>query len=106
RLSGRAAAVVRRLVREAALDVWGRQEEVLVAQIGRQVVPGDEALDLVLDLSIGEAVRRRAGDARQADWTLACRIRVRVDQHAAESHLVFRPRSGLVVVLRTDRVDV
>ena len=78
-----------------------RQQEVLVAQIRRQVVSGDEARDLLLDLCVGQAVGHR-GVRR----TLTRRVRVRVDQHAAERHVVVRDRAGQVVVLRPDRVDV
>ena len=90
-----------RIAAEAALDVRGRQQVVLVAQIGRQVVSGDVARDLLLDLCIGEAVGHRA--VRRA---LTRRVRVGVDQHAAELHVVVRDRAGQVVVLRPDRVDV
>ena len=37
-----------------------REQEVLVAEVGLEVAGGDEVLELLLDLGVGQAVRDRA----------------------------------------------
>ena len=101
-LACRASAIaLGRIVREAPLDVRRGHHEVLVAQVGLEVMSFDEALELALELRIGEAIGNR-----RIDRALVRGVRVGVEHPSAEVHVVARERARRVVVLRGHEVRV
>src|SRR5262249_53864311 len=89
------------VIAEARLHVRWRHQEVFVAEILPQTAGGHEALELGLDLGVGQAVGD--GAVRRA---LAHGVRLSVHEHAAERRRVPGERAGQVLVLGCDRVGV
>ena len=69
-----------------------------MAEVGLQAAGGDEALQLCLDLGVGQACDHRGG-RRALSW----RIRMGVDQRTAEWFASMAAASGRTDAERTDR---